>query len=159
MQKVIDILEATRKKSGREKALAEVKRSPFLLRGIELTKGFTKEDEEVYNYLFKEDGNKTVLFKTKGTKIDEGSVDIVFKSRYDVEAAKFIMRTLKLETKVYNSVIDAWAEVLNYEEKFREPSSSNRLFCGTNVIMLRHVMQALAITCMEQCTGIRNCWI
>ncbi|KAD2805842.1 hypothetical protein E3N88_39219 [Mikania micrantha] len=36
--------------------------------------------------------------------------------------------------EVNNQIIDAWAEVLNFEEKYRSTGSPHRLFCGTNAI-------------------------
>ncbi|KAI3732522.1 hypothetical protein L1987_63727 [Smallanthus sonchifolius] len=38
------------------------------------------------------------------------------------------------DTKVFNKVIDAWVDVLNYEEKYRSPTLPYRLFCDTDLI-------------------------
>ncbi|KAI3821120.1 hypothetical protein L1987_08677 [Smallanthus sonchifolius] len=54
----------------------------------------------------------------------------------EVEKCRF--KTLKHDTKVFNKVIDAWVDVLNYEEKYRSPTSQYRLFCDTDLIMLKY---------------------
>ncbi|KAL8232465.1 hypothetical protein R6Q57_002243 [Mikania cordata] len=42
---------------------------------------------------------------------------------------------MRVNNEVNNQVIDAWVEVLNFEEKYRSPNSPYRLFCRTNVII------------------------
>ncbi|MFS8023790.1 putative papain-like cysteine peptidase superfamily [Helianthus anomalus] len=41
---------------------------------------------------------------------------VIFKSMHDVEITKTLIRRLKEEVKVYSDVVDAWVDVMNYEE-------------------------------------------
>ncbi|KAD3641060.1 hypothetical protein E3N88_30283 [Mikania micrantha] len=42
--------------------------------------------------------------------------------------------SLRPGNEVNNQIIDAWAEVLNFEEKYRSTGSPRRLYCGTSAI-------------------------
>ncbi|KAI3795341.1 hypothetical protein L1987_37993 [Smallanthus sonchifolius] len=111
-----------------------------------------KRDKE---YLFTEDGMLYKLYgkkKTKQEKSDErkletdndrkckgnvgidDEIEIVFSNNFNLEVEKFRFITLNEDTKVFNKVIDAWSVVLNFEEKYRSPTSPYRLFCDTDLI-------------------------
>ncbi|KAI3810216.1 hypothetical protein L1987_19827 [Smallanthus sonchifolius] len=52
----------------------------------------------------------------------------IFGIGYGLESKKFLFASLNPGVGVYGNAIDYWAVVLNYEEKFRNPESLNRLF-------------------------------
>ncbi|KAD0111626.1 hypothetical protein E3N88_44776 [Mikania micrantha] len=79
------------------------------MRGVDLNKDLTKDEETVLRYVLYEDGASGGLFG---------------------DAQKN-----EVNNEVNNQVIDAWVEVLNFEEKYRSPNSPYRLFCRTNVII------------------------
>ncbi|KAI3755087.1 hypothetical protein L1987_54880 [Smallanthus sonchifolius] len=72
--------------------------------------------------------------KGKGKVGTDDESEIVYRNNYNMEIEKFRFKTLKEDTKVFNKVIDAWGDVLNFEEKYKSPTSPYRLFCDTNLI-------------------------
>ncbi|KAI3754692.1 hypothetical protein L1987_54480 [Smallanthus sonchifolius] len=95
------------------------------------TEAITKEEELVWEYLFKEDGMMYKLYGKKKMKLDDeqkmkgkGKVatdeesETVFRNNFNLEVEKFRFKTLHYDTKVFSKVIDAWVDVLNYEEKY-----------------------------------------
>ncbi|KAI3755081.1 hypothetical protein L1987_54874 [Smallanthus sonchifolius] len=95
-----------------------------------VSEAVTKEEELVWEYLFKEDG----MIKGKGKVGTDDESEIVYRNNYNLEIEKFRFKTLKEDTNVFNKVIDAWGDVLNFEEKYRSPTSPYRLFCDTDLI-------------------------
>ncbi|KAI3786742.1 hypothetical protein L1987_40650 [Smallanthus sonchifolius] len=79
-------------------------------------------------------GQKIQFTKGKGKVAEDEESETVFRNNFNLEVEKFRFKTLKYDTKVFNKVIDAWVDVLNYEEKYRSPTSLYRLFCVTNLI-------------------------
>ncbi|KAI3820066.1 hypothetical protein L1987_13922 [Smallanthus sonchifolius] len=136
-----------KKKPNLRVGLAIASKSPYKIRGVDITQAITKDEEFVWEYLFKEDVMMYKLYGKKKRKLDEedkkkgkGKVgtddesEPVFRNNFNLEVEKFRFKTLKQDTKVFNKVIDAWVDVLNYEEKYRSPRSPYRLFCDTDLI-------------------------
>ncbi|KAI3796749.1 hypothetical protein L1987_39433 [Smallanthus sonchifolius] len=61
--KVIKIMEEKRRNPMREIGLAIVSKSPYKIRGVDITEAVTKDEELVWEYLFKEYG---MMYKLKG---------------------------------------------------------------------------------------------
>ncbi|KAD3641993.1 hypothetical protein E3N88_31217 [Mikania micrantha] len=144
-REVVDKFEANRKKPIRDKGVAEVNKSPYVIRGVDLNKDLTKEDESVLSYVLYADSSSKGLFPD-GQTYDKGKHKetlkdasdhrkVVFASESGLKLEKCHFFTLRQSAVVSNQVIDAWVEVLNFEEKYRSPSSPYRLFCGSNVII------------------------
>ncbi|KAI3821641.1 hypothetical protein L1987_09210 [Smallanthus sonchifolius] len=119
--KVIKTMEEKRRNPIREIGLTIAFKSPYKIRGVNITETITKKEELVWEYLFKEEG---MMYK----------LEPIFRNNFNLEVEKFRFKTLKYDTKVFNKVIDAWVDVLNYEEKYRSPTSPYRLFCNTYLI-------------------------
>ncbi|KAD7480208.1 hypothetical protein E3N88_03344 [Mikania micrantha] len=111
--------------------------------GVDLNKDLTKEDESILSYVLYEDSSSKGLF-TDGQKIRKQKETlndandhrkVVFASESGLTLEKCHFFTLRQSAVVNNQVIDAWVEVLNFEEKYRSPNSPYRLFCGSNVII------------------------
>ncbi|KAL8260976.1 hypothetical protein R6Q59_025025 [Mikania micrantha] len=60
---------------------------------------------------------------------------VVYESDSILMLEKYHFFTFRQSAVVNNQVIDAWVEVLNFEEKYRSPNSPYRLFCRSNVII------------------------
>ncbi|KAI3773487.1 hypothetical protein L1987_48017 [Smallanthus sonchifolius] len=152
---VIKAMEEKKRNPMREIGLAMVSKSPYRIRGVDIIEAITKEEELVCEYLFKEDRMMYKLYGKKKRKLetdDESKLgkeddskgkgklgtddesEIVYRNNFNLEVEKFRFKTLKEDTKVFNKVIDAWGDVLNFEEKYRSPTSPYRLFCDTDLI-------------------------
>ncbi|KAL8267832.1 hypothetical protein R6Q59_001630 [Mikania micrantha] len=59
---VVTKFEANRKKPVRDKGIAEVNKSPYVIRGVDLNKDLTKDEETVLRYVLYEDGSSGGLF-------------------------------------------------------------------------------------------------
>ncbi|KAD4585606.1 hypothetical protein E3N88_23207 [Mikania micrantha] len=59
---VVSKFEANRKKPVRDKGIAEVNKSPYVVRGVDLNKDLTKDEETVLRYVLYEDGASGGLF-------------------------------------------------------------------------------------------------
>ncbi|MFS7918632.1 hypothetical protein Hanom_Chr03g00203401 [Helianthus anomalus] len=53
--------------------------------------------------------------------------DIKYSIMYDIEITKTLMRTLREEVKVFSDVVDAWVDLLNYEELDRTAGCLTRI--------------------------------
>ncbi|MFS8023810.1 putative papain-like cysteine peptidase superfamily [Helianthus anomalus] len=62
------------------------------------------------------------------------SIDVIFKSMYGVEITKTLMCRFREEVKVYSDVVDAWVDVMNYEEVDRTAGCETRIYFRTTVI-------------------------
>ncbi|MFS8015213.1 putative papain-like cysteine peptidase superfamily [Helianthus anomalus] len=63
------------------------------------------------------------------------SIDIIFKSIYGTEITKTLMRTLREEVKVFSDVVDAWVDLMNFEEVERTNGDLTRIYFRTTVIV------------------------
>ncbi|KAI3801836.1 hypothetical protein L1987_29953 [Smallanthus sonchifolius] len=117
----------------------------------DIEEAITKEEELIWEYLFKEDGMMYKLYgkkkrnpddeekiKGKGKVVEDEESETVFRNKFNLEVEKFRFKRLKYDTKVFNKVIDAWVDVLNCEEKYRSPTSPYRLYYDTDLI-LKHI--------------------
>ncbi|KAI3774728.1 hypothetical protein L1987_49289 [Smallanthus sonchifolius] len=104
-------------KPGREKMVAGVNKSPFLVRG---GKGKMVENMNTNEWRRRRSSN---------------SGESLFESSNGLVVARSSFKSLKPGERVYNTVIDVWAEILNYEEKIRAAESPKRLFYSTTTIV------------------------
>ncbi|KAI3825567.1 hypothetical protein L1987_07058 [Smallanthus sonchifolius] len=110
-----------RKNEKRLKTVTEPLRSPYIVRAVDAKKGVNAQERLIWEYL------------TCGLRDEENDI---FGIGYGLESKKFLLASLNLGVKLYGNVIDCWAAVLNYEEKFRNPESLNRLFYYASTIVL-----------------------
>ncbi|KAI3827714.1 hypothetical protein L1987_01797 [Smallanthus sonchifolius] len=137
-EKIFQKMEEKRRNPIREIGQPISSKSTYKIRGVDITEAITKEEELVWEYLFEDDGMMYKLYGKKKRKLgDEEKIETVFRNNFNLEVEKFRFKTLKYDTKVFNKVIDAWVDVLNYEEKYRSPTSPYRLFCDTDLIFNR----------------------
>ncbi|KAL8251082.1 hypothetical protein R6Q59_034775 [Mikania micrantha] len=137
-REVVDKFEANRKKPIRDKGIAEVNKSPYVIRGVDLNNDLTKEDESILSYVLYDDSSKKGLFPS-GQKNDKGKqkemlkdandhMKVVYESESGLTLEKCHFFTLRQSAVINNQVIDAWVEVSNFEEKYRSPNSPCTLF-------------------------------
>ncbi|KAC9372038.1 hypothetical protein E3N88_45945 [Mikania micrantha] len=107
--------ETTISKSKHIKGVSRDCKSPYLLREVEITNRYSKEENALWGYI----SNKEVIFETSNGAMTE---------------ARFF-KTLKPGNRIYGEIIDCWAAVLNEEEKLRSPDPLYRLFCGHRVFL------------------------
>ncbi|KAK9050989.1 hypothetical protein SSX86_027614 [Deinandra increscens subsp. villosa] len=129
----VERMEALRRNPVREAMLGAACRSPFLDRAVIVDNPLSKEEEDVWKWLFREDNLQFQLFSGK-KGVEKFKSEVVFQSGNKVEVGKELMRTLDLESRVDRKVLDAWVEVQNFKERFRSSSTPHRLFCGTNLM-------------------------
>ncbi|MFS7907207.1 putative papain-like cysteine peptidase superfamily [Helianthus anomalus] len=60
--------------------------------------------------------------------------DTVFRTETGVPMMRSSLESLFLGMELHILVISAWADLLNYEEKFRQKGSIARLFCSVNML-------------------------
>ncbi|KAI3755127.1 hypothetical protein L1987_54922 [Smallanthus sonchifolius] len=90
------------------------------------TQFFSNNLEEIIIY----ENAKKSLFRTYKDEQEEAEnnfMNDIFGICYGLESKKFLLASLNPGVELYGNVIDCWAAVLNYEEKFRNPESLNRL--------------------------------
>ncbi|MFS8033069.1 putative papain-like cysteine peptidase superfamily [Helianthus anomalus] len=90
------------------------------------------------------------------------SVDIIFESIYGTEITKTLMRTLREEVKVFSDVVDAWVDLMNYEELERTDGSLTRIYFRTIVITffiigIRVLHQLIDTSCLKK--KILDSWL
>ncbi|KAF5819390.1 hypothetical protein HanXRQr2_Chr02g0077031 [Helianthus annuus] len=55
------------------------------------------------------------------------------------------MRTLREEVKVFSDVVDAWVDLMNYEEVERNDGSLTRIYFRTTVIVRQLVIDRFCL--------------
>ncbi|KAL8257632.1 hypothetical protein R6Q59_029673 [Mikania micrantha] len=131
-QKLIENLESKRRNPLRETDVGYVNRSPYIIREVDINKGISKEEDMIWNYIFKEN----IVEKAKSGEKNY-NMEFLFRSLNDVNITRKELRSLKVDTEVYNNIIDGWVEVLNFKERFRSSSSPYRLFLHTKIVVDR----------------------
>ncbi|KAD5317742.1 hypothetical protein E3N88_17688 [Mikania micrantha] len=105
-------------KSKRIKGVSRDCKSPYLLREVEITNRYNKEENAVWGYIVNLSNEEVTLTTSNGAMTE----------------AKFF-KTLKPTNRIHGEIIDCWAAVLNEEDKLRSPDSPYRLFCGHRVFL------------------------
>ncbi|KAD3337315.1 hypothetical protein E3N88_32835 [Mikania micrantha] len=129
-------------KSKRLKGVSRECKSPYLLREVEITNRYNKEENSVWDYIVKlsdekqpAKGSKKVVLGSEEANSDCNEMEFIFEtSNGPMTEAKFF-KTLIPGNRIYGELIDCWATVLNAEEKLRSPDSPYRLFCGHRVFL------------------------
>ncbi|XP_021745521.1 uncharacterized protein LOC110711456 [Chenopodium quinoa] len=52
----------------------------------------------------------------------------------DTEVMLFQLEMLKTQSKIHGDIINAWSNVLNFNEQYRDINSSGRFFLGLNAV-------------------------
>ncbi|MFS7986665.1 hypothetical protein Hanom_Chr11g01012971 [Helianthus anomalus] len=142
----------------REKGITYVNKSPFFRRGVDINEDTSKDDNRIWDYIRNDEGLMYMLhgdssrketmkinLRERGTawaerftneeyRANPRAEELLYRSSADVDASRRMFKTLSVGALVIDRIIDCWAEVLNYEEQFRAPGSTNRLFMGTRVV-------------------------
>ncbi|KAD4981750.1 hypothetical protein E3N88_18421 [Mikania micrantha] len=143
---IIAKFEATKVKPIREKGIADVNKSPYLIRCVDASKEMSKDEESIINFIWcggsthKATDNLSEATDESKKKLKEAVTEnnderkVVYHSVNHLVLERVHLFSLRPDNEVNNQIIDAWAEVLNLEEKYRSTGSSRRLFCGTSAI-------------------------
>ncbi|XP_035843030.1 uncharacterized protein LOC118489317 [Helianthus annuus] len=158
-----------RKLQDREKGITYVNKSPFFRRGVDINEDTNKDDNRIWDYIRNDEGlihmlhgdssrkeTMKINLRERGKAWAEGftneeyranprAEELLYRSSAYVEATRRMFKTLSVGALVIDRIIDCWAEVLNYEEKFKAPGSTNRLFMGTRVVVSYFL---IAINCL-----------
>ncbi|KAJ0469271.1 putative papain-like cysteine peptidase superfamily [Helianthus annuus] len=111
---------AKREKSKRITRVSNLLRSPYKNRVVDINNPEHKEEEKVWEYLWRISGEQgEVIFSTR-----DGRVGV-----------RGLFESLQPNAVVENNVIDCWSIVLNHEEGARSPDSEYRLFIGCSVLL------------------------
>ncbi|KAM0015855.1 putative papain-like cysteine peptidase superfamily [Helianthus debilis subsp. tardiflorus] len=111
---------AKREKSKRITRVSNLLRSPYKNRVVDINNPEHKEEEKVWEYLWRISGEQgEVIFSTR-----DGRVGV-----------RGLFESLQPNAVVENNVIDCWSIVLNHEEGARSPDSEYRLFIGCSVLI------------------------
>ncbi|KAI3717534.1 hypothetical protein L1987_69221 [Smallanthus sonchifolius] len=121
------------------KTVTEPLRSPYIIRAVDAKKGDNAQERLIWEYLTyglrdEEEEELEKLEKDEQEEVENNFMNDIFGIGYDLESKKFLLASLNPGVELYGNVIDYWAAVLNYEEKFRNPESLNRLFCYASTI-------------------------
>ncbi|XP_021979016.2 uncharacterized protein LOC110875089 [Helianthus annuus] len=99
----------------------------------------TTEEQRIWDFLFDVKYSVTrgmVISLSSGVtkKFGQSAGDVIFESIYGLELTKTLMRTLRGEVKVCSDVVDAWVDVMNFEELDRTDGCPTRVYFNTTVI-------------------------
>ncbi|KAI3775811.1 hypothetical protein L1987_45565 [Smallanthus sonchifolius] len=128
-----------RKNEKRLKTVTKPLRSPYIVRAVDVKKGVNAQERLIWEYLTyglrdEEEEELEKLEKDEQEEVENSFMNDIFGIGYGLESKKFLLASLNPGVELYGNVIDCWAAVLNYEEKFRNPESPNRLFCYASTI-------------------------
>ncbi|KVH91295.1 hypothetical protein Ccrd_006691 [Cynara cardunculus var. scolymus] len=102
----------------RELKLGDHLRSPFVIRAVDLN--VTPEERRIHEWAVAGLG---------------GKYELLFSTPNDTTLHRHAIEILGRTTTIYVSVIDAWATLLNYEERYRNRDSLRRYFFSTEVMV------------------------
>ncbi|KAD0618057.1 hypothetical protein E3N88_43972 [Mikania micrantha] len=128
---IIAKFEATKVKPIREKGIADVNKSPYLIRGVDASKEMSKDEESIINFIWcggsthKATDNLSEATDESKKKLKEAVTEnnderkVVYHSVNHLVLKRVHLFSLRPDNEVNNQIIDAWVEVLNFEEKYR----------------------------------------
>ncbi|KAK9049188.1 hypothetical protein SSX86_031845 [Deinandra increscens subsp. villosa] len=114
--------------------------SPYIQRKVDIGKAVTKAEKKVWDYIFagsidtveqKRLADADPTYKIEDHCPPRTFNDYIFGNDYLGGIKVSCFCTMKTNSWVMNEVIDAWASVLNFEEKKRDHTSPIRLIFGT----------------------------
>ncbi|KAJ0534408.1 putative papain-like cysteine peptidase superfamily [Helianthus annuus] len=103
----------------RQPELTDALRSPYVKRVVEIRAKLGNAEVSVSSYMFSAWGSMW---------------DVVFRTKKGVPVMRSPLESLMQGMEVHILVISAWADLLNYEEKFKQKGSIARLFCSVNML-------------------------
>ncbi|KAJ0716014.1 putative papain-like cysteine peptidase superfamily [Helianthus annuus] len=103
----------------RQTELTDALRSPYMKRAVELRSKLDNAEVSVSSYMFSAWGSMW---------------DIVFKTTRGMPVMRSPLESLMPGMELHILVISAWADLLNYEERFRQKGSITRLFYSVNML-------------------------
>ncbi|KAK9053506.1 hypothetical protein SSX86_030140 [Deinandra increscens subsp. villosa] len=128
------------KKPKRTTKASSILCSPYIQRKVDIGKSVTKAEKKVWDYMFARSIDYAERDKLTDAdpnyKIEDNLPprtfnDYIFGNDYLGGIKLSCFCTLKNNSWVMNDVIDAWASILNFEEKKRDHGSPMRLMFGT----------------------------
>ncbi|KAK9050088.1 hypothetical protein SSX86_030943, partial [Deinandra increscens subsp. villosa] len=137
VQEVAEQLNSKRINPFRQPPLPSALRSPYFDRGVILETAFTKEEKKLWDIIMKDPPPTPQKMGKNAAKNKEKILlnsDLVYYSATHVEAETKIMKSLNYDTILNTRVLDAFVDVLNYDEKKRSDASPFRYFCPPNII-------------------------
>ena len=60
---------------------------------------------------------------------------IMYKTDSGQSIVRSTMETLAADEHIFTNIIDGWADLLNYEERYRSPKSAKRYFFKTSIMV------------------------
>ncbi|KAF5818945.1 putative papain-like cysteine peptidase superfamily [Helianthus annuus] len=103
----------------RQTELTETLKSPYMKRAVDLTSKLDIAEVSVSSYMFSAWGSPW---------------DTMFKTTKCVTVMRSTLESLFPGMELHILVISAWADLLNYEERFRQKGTITRLFCSVNML-------------------------
>ncbi|XP_035830816.1 uncharacterized protein LOC118480200 [Helianthus annuus] len=103
----------------RQTELTDALRSPYVKRAVSIKAKLENAELSVSSYMFSAWGSMW---------------DVVFRTKKGVPVMRSPLESLLPGIEVHILVISAWADLLNYEEKFKLKGSIARLFCSVNML-------------------------
>ncbi|KAJ9566178.1 hypothetical protein OSB04_002144 [Centaurea solstitialis] len=94
-------------------------RSPYLCRPVVLGRGVRPIETRIHELCLTAFG---------------GPDDMLYKSATEQRILRTPLETLAANEHIFTNVIDGWADVLNFEERYRSPVSPRRYFFKTNLM-------------------------
>ncbi|KAK9080316.1 hypothetical protein SSX86_000074 [Deinandra increscens subsp. villosa] len=132
VQEVAEQLNSKRINPFRQPPLHSALRSPYFDGGVILETAFTKEEKKLWDIIMKVHPPTPQNMRKNATKNKEKILlnsDLVYYSATHVEAETEIMKSLNYDKILNTRVLDAFVDVLNYDEKKRSDASPFRYFC------------------------------
>ncbi|KAK9067079.1 hypothetical protein SSX86_014403 [Deinandra increscens subsp. villosa] len=134
IEEAVNKLESLRVNPLRSRTYSTVLKSPWFDRAVKIDAALSKEEKQIWDLLFKERSFSKSKQKSKALPAFILPGELIFYSINNVEANKAVMQTLMFDIPVNIVVLEAWVNVLNYDENRRSDDSPARFFCPPTLI-------------------------